>query len=139
MMAMKVVNISGTITQNSNLLRYRLCPSTEFSVGQWQMAISTLCVHANQDINAFLAVTSNASVSQKYINFQPSDYQQPLNVVYINLKQGTRSLNRFSYPLFIDINRVLEEIDFYFTDSLTERAAAVNAQVSINVLFRRKA
>jgi len=134
MTAIKVVNLTGNIQSN---LSYKLCPNTEFSIGHWQIAISTFCVEAFQDINAFINITSNASVNQRFDKGRVSVYEQPLNTVHLNIKNKAKSINRFSMPIFLDVNRQSEDIDINFYDSLTGKKCDFNAKVSLNVMFRR--
>lgn len=134
MTAPKVVNLIGNI---SNDLNYKLCPSTEFSTGHWQIAISTLCVEASQDINSFVNITSSACVNQRFDKGEVKVYEQPLITVHLNLRNKSKSINRFSYPIYLDINRQSEDIEFKFYDSLTGQKCNFDAKVSLNVMFRR--
>jgi len=129
----KIVSITGNISTG---LSYTLCPNTEFSIGTWQLAISAVCVEALQDTNTFTSITCSASVNQKYVNGNVTIYEQPLNTIHLNLKKNSKSINRFT-PIFLDFNRQSEYIEFHFYDCLTQRQLDINANVSINVLFRR--
>lgn len=131
---MKVVNLIGNIKDN---LTYRLCPNTEFSTGSWQIALSAICAEAREDINTFVNITSSVSVSQKYTNGEIAVYEQPLNTVYLSLRKTGKSINRFSDPLYLDINRQSEEIEFNFYDSLTGKRLIVDVKIALNVFFKR--
>ena len=64
MFSMKSVNVRGRLPDGN--LSYRLCPSTEFSKGSWQMAIGSISCHSVVDQKVLCSVSSNVSVDQKY-------------------------------------------------------------------------
>lgn len=131
---MKIVSVTGNIKDG---VIYRLCPNTEFSIGSWQIAISTISADASQDINSIVNITSSVSVNQKYKDGKVTIYEQPLNSVYLNLRKNSKSINRFTFPIYIDINRQSEEIEFHFIDGFTGSLLNFDVKVSLTVLFKR--
>lgn len=133
---MKNISITGNVRRN---LTYRLCPNTEFSIGNWQIGLTTICTEALQDINAFVNITSNVSVSEKYKSGNIVTYEQPLNTIYLNLKKNAKAINRFSTPIYLDMNRQSEEIEFHFYNTLTEQKFEMDVNIALNIQFKRVA
>ena len=65
MYAIKCAQISGNVNGS---LKYRLCPSTEFSTGRWNVAISEECAHANEEFKGFITLSTDFSVNQQFNN-----------------------------------------------------------------------
>lgn len=96
-MPTKCVEIKANL--KNSFPTYRLCPNSEFSTGQWMLAITSICCEAiAEDINSFCTVSSNFCVSERYsASGQVEIYQQPLTTIYVNLKKN-KSINRFTSP-----------------------------------------
>lgn len=135
MFPLKCVSISGESIRD---LRYRLCPNTEFSDGEWQIALSAVCIKAEEELNFFCSVNSNFSVDKRYSkDGEIQIYQQPLNTWLVLLKKDGQSVNRFSYPLWFNINRLSDEVIFTLCDASNEKRIDKKFKVVLNVLFRR--
>lgn len=138
MASIKYVQCIGNLKENNVI--YKLCPTNEFSTGVWQMAISCFCCETEEDINEFCNISSNSCVGQRISSSgQVETYEQPLGTVYLNLKKATtkKSINRFSFPLWLTINRISEEIHFNFQIAKNGRAISQDCQVILNVMFKR--
>lgn len=133
---LKSINITGNI---ANGLTYKLCPSSEFSTGHWQVAVANICIDTSEDINVFCTISTNFSINKRYSDTQQIEaYEQPLNSLHFNLKKANpRAMNRFTHLLWLDINRISDDMDFHFVDPLSGQRLQQNAKISMNVLFRR--
>ena len=100
----------------SEKLCYKLCPSTEFSSGRWQIAISSVCCEEQTtEINNFVNFTTNFSVNEQYsTKGERQLYEQPLAVCYIKLRKTRDSSSKqqtiFHTPMWFDINRISDEL-----------------------------
>lgn len=105
MFANKSIVVSGNL---KNLkLGYRLCPSTEFSAGLWNVTVSSLCCEARVDIDAFCTITSNFCVSKKYSsNGQVETYQEPFGTFHIQVRSGKKQMITNTNPIWLEMNRL---------------------------------
>ena len=100
----------------SEKLCYKLCPSTEFSSGRWQIAISSVCCEEQTtEINNFVNFTTNFSVNEQYsTKGERQLYEQPLAFCYIKLRKTRDSSSKqqtiFYTPMWFDINRISDEL-----------------------------
>lgn len=134
----KCVSVSGNLKQNN--ISYKLCPNTEFSTGKWQISISVVCLEAKEDINTFCSITSNFSVENRFSSKgELESYEQPLVTFQINLRKSGKSVQRFSNPIWLNINRLSDEILFRFLQQPNETVLNFDCVAVINILFRRPA
>jgi len=135
---MKCIPVVGNISART--LTYRLCPNTEFSNGKWQMAISVVCLESQVDTDLYLfcTISSSFSVAIRYSkNGATEVYEQPLVTFQLNLKKNTKSINRFSFPLWLNINQISDEVIFTCKNAKDETHLDQNVNAVINVLFRK--
>lgn len=135
-LVIKSVQIKGNISTGK--LTYKLCPSNEFSLGTWQVAISTICLESAVDASQFFTFTSNFCVSQRYSQQGVIEsYQQPLATIYVNVKAQAKTMNRFSFPIWFTINRISDILCLKVTDSFTEIEIDRDIKLSLTLLFRK--
>ncbi|MBM3937457.1 MAG: hypothetical protein FJ333_02220 [Sphingomonadales bacterium] len=132
----KLVQVTGNLSKNN--VQYRLCPNTEFSKGVWQMAISVICIEANVEINQFCTFSSSFSVNKQYSREgETHTVQQPISTIYVNLKKGSKSINRFSFPIWVTINRLSDVLDFQCSNSLNGNPFNPDCEIAITLMFRK--
>jgi len=137
MFPIKISQCSGNL-KNKDIV-YKLCPSSEFAIGTWRIAISTLCCEANEDIYDFCTVTSSSSCAKRYSSEGILEiYEQPMCTVFLNLKTNgsKKSINRFSYPIWLTMNRDADVIGFRFINA-QEKDILIDCKVLLTVLFQR--
>jgi len=135
MYAIKCAQISGNVNGS---LKYRLCPSTEFSTGRWNVAISEVCAHANEEFKGFITLSTDFSVNQQFNNKKEIEiYQQPLITFQLDLTSGAKSMRRFSSPVWLEINRTKDIMNITAKDTFTQTEIKENVEISITLLFKR--
>ena len=80
----KSVVIKGQI---NDVLVYKLCPSTEFSEGVWNICLSSLgYVCKTENVSEICMVSCNMVKSQKFNNdnYSVHSYQQPLAMLHLS-------------------------------------------------------
>ena len=83
----KSVVIAGNL-QNDDLI-YKLCPSTEFSEGVWNICIVSLAYFCKNDVKEVCEVSSNLVKSQKYTpNSEVELYDQPFTLFVLDSSKG---------------------------------------------------
>ena len=126
MYAIKCAQISGNVNGS---LKYRLCPSTEFSTGRWNVAISEVCAHANEEFKGFITLSTDFSVNQQFNNKKEIEiYQQPLITFQLDLTSG---------PVWLEINRTKDIMNITAKDTFTQTEIKENVEISITLLFKR--
>lgn len=138
MLVDKCVQLFGNL--KSEKIIYKLCPNTEFSNGDWEISVSSLCVSSAVEESNFWTISCNFSVNKKISHKGEFEiYEQPLATVFINLKAGNKSINRFSYPLWLKINRISDSITFTFSQNSSTNKITKDCDIILNILFRRVA
>ncbi|MBM3938220.1 MAG: hypothetical protein FJ333_06145 [Sphingomonadales bacterium] len=85
----KSIEIRGNLSEK---IRYRLCPSDEFSTGRWCIAISAVSYEAIAPItnaSQFCTVSSNFCINKRFsTQGQAEKYQEPLCSFHLKI-EGT--------------------------------------------------
>ena len=137
MFSMKSVNVRGRLPDGN--LSYRLCPSTEFSKGSWQMAIGSISCHSVVDQKVLCSVSSNVSVDQKYSKEgEIETYEQPLVTFYLSVRPNEKISTRF-YPMWFNINRQSDTLFLKFFDASTDEKLKSNCTIITTLLLRKVA
>ena len=85
----KSVVIYGNL-QNDNLT-YKLCPSSEFSEGVWNICISSLGYICKTNVNELCEVSCNLVKSQKYNNnFEVESYDEPFTLFLLESSANSK-------------------------------------------------
>jgi len=105
----KSILLSGNL--KTKPVEYRLCPNTEFSFGQWQIALCGLFFELKSEdinLNVFCTVSTNASVQDRFSKYGDVEtYQQPFITVHLKLNKDTSKTSfNFSNPVWLPINRI---------------------------------
>ena len=97
----KSVIISGNL--QNEVLTYKLCPSSEFSDGVWNICILSLGYTCNEnDVSEICEVTCNLVKSQKYNhNSEVESYDQPFSLFLLDSTNSRKKCLYFGdYILF---------------------------------------
>ena len=88
----KSIILSGSI--NSNLC-YKLCPSTEFSEGVWNISISSVAYRCKApNVNEISEISCNLVKSQKLnSNYEVESYDQPFGLLLIKSSDSKKIVN----------------------------------------------
>ena len=85
--------VSGNLTTKP--LKYRLCPSDEFSTGQWSVAISSVAYASNETSKLCCQISSNFVVAQKFSeSLHVVTYEQPLTSCFIDTSKTARRIRQ---------------------------------------------
>ena len=84
----KSIIISGNL-QNDDLV-YKLCPSTEFSEGVWNIAVIGISYSCDiRDVEELCEISCNIVKAQKYNNsFEVQSYNQPFAIFLLESKKS---------------------------------------------------
>jgi len=137
MYAHKSVEIRGNLNQQ---LKYRLCPSNEFAIGDWQIAISSILCEASNPLDTFISISTNFSVKQRFSTAgQTEYYQQPLASFHLKTYAGNFKVKKEPAPLWLEINRTSDYLYLDFIDPLNNSKPQADVKIVISLLFRRVA
>ena len=138
MQADKSICLKGNV-QNGPII-YRPYPVNEFTVGNWQIAVSSVSFDSTATLSTTCAVASNFSTSKKRNQKgEINVYQMPLAVFHLKTSSSTpRSVFRFS-PIFFPMNALGDELRLSLVDTFQEDDVPLkfNCEVVIQILFRR--
>jgi hypothetical protein len=130
----KSVIIKGKIKEK---LVYKLCPSTEFSKGVWNLCVVSVSYSANGNLKDIFTISCNVVKSQKFSASNEIDiYDQELTsfVLDSSLKKHTIYLATH----WFHINAISNEIKFCIKNETTEEVV-FDASIFIHVIFQRSA
>jgi len=100
------IQIKGNLSNKG--LKYRLCPSDEFSVGVWLIAISSLYCESSVKHDILCTISTDFVIAKKFDGHgQTSNYEEPLGVFHFNLPgpQKTTLFKDFS-PIWLQMNQI---------------------------------
>lgn len=90
----KSVSIKGNLNHK---VSYNLCPTDEFSTGQWLIGISSIAYQSSESLNICCEVTSNFTVGKKFSkNLQVEDYEEPLATFFIDTSKNLRRIRQIN-------------------------------------------
>lgn len=79
----KSICIQGNLKNQP--IKYKLCPSDEFSRGRWAVAIASVAFTSKQNVNLCCQITSNFTVKQRYSKEDlVESFEEPLAVCTVN-------------------------------------------------------
>ena len=130
----KSVIISGNL---NNSLKYKLCPSTEFSEGVWNLCVLSAAYSCNTiQINAICSISCNLVKAQKYnSNNEIELYEQPLCICQIRSEIPKKT---FSYEkTWFYINARSNELELTIKNEANQEKLGIDCEMYIQLLFRR--
>ena len=102
-MAIVTIVLKGKI---NNDIIYRLCPSTEFSEGVWNLCLLSIAFSCASNINELCSISCNMVKSQKLNEeYSVECYEQPLGMCLLN-SEKSKNIHYFgkSFKMFLNFN-----------------------------------
>jgi len=135
MFPIKSIQLRGNLMHE---ISYKLCPNTEFSSGNWQIAVTNACIDLNEDLDFFCTISSNFCVNHRYDQSGAIEtYEQPLFTFLLNGKRLTKVFHSTS-PVWFEINRLSDVLILRFTDCIQNTKSQANCDISVTLLVQRK-
>ena len=130
----KSVIISGNLNDS---ITYKLCPSTEFSEGVWNLSLFSVAYVCNvNDVNLICSIACNLVKAQKYnLNNEVESYEQPLAVFSI---ESAKSLKVYTFEkTWFYINALSNELKITITNERNHENLQINCDLYVQLLFQR--
>lgn len=132
----KTVQITGNL--KSDGLKYRLCPSDEFSNGRWCVSVLNIAFELKEPINVLCTLSTNFCVNKRFSKFgEPEIYEEPFGTFEILTTREKKLMAKDFTPIWLEINRISDVLKLKLKNPFTNEDIKLDSMVSAILLFRK--
>lgn len=136
MIVNKTVQISGNLKDEG--LSYRLCPSDEFSNGQWCVSVSNIAFRSEQPLNALCTLSTNFCVHKKFSKSgEPEIYEEPFGTFELVTTREKKMTTKDLTPIWLKINRISDVLKLRFKNPFSNEDMKLDCTITALLLFQK--